>query len=99
MAFNNRNNRCSISGYVSNISEIIPNMKSIELDVMVERPATIKGGKTFSDKIRVYICDYLILKFVIDSVKKGNVINVKGELRQWNDGTYKIAANDLTMKG
>ncbi len=99
MPFKNPNNRCSLSGYVSNICEYTPGAKSIELDIVVERPSYIKGGKSFSDLIRIYISDPVLLKFVSSSVKKGSIINAKGELRSWIDGSYKIAAYELTMKG
>lgn len=99
MSFKNPNNRCSICGYVSDIRLETAEIKGIELDIIVDRPAKVKGGQTYSDKFTAYISYPMTIKFVKDTVKKGSVLSAKGEFRQWVGGTYKLAVDELTMKG
>lgn len=99
MSFKNPNNRCSLSGYVATIGEFKDGQKSIDLEIGVSRPPQCKGGKPSSDYIPVYVNDPTIIKFIMENIKKGSIVNIKGELRKWNDGTFKIAAYEVLMKG
>ena len=94
--FYNKNNRITLSGY---ISQIRTEEKYIEIDLIVSRPVSVKGAKTYTDNICVYVSPFDLRNFVINNLKNGSVINVKGELRSWADGSYKVCAGEIVLKG
>lgn len=98
MNFNNTNNRCTLTGYIC--SDFLYNDKgtSLEFRMGVERKADVIGGKNYTDYFTVFVCKRQIISLLQTLGRKGCIITVKGEIRNWADNTIKICAEVVTIK-
>ncbi len=94
MKFANQNNKVRINGYVA--SEITKNCYNTEFTIGVARK-TSGGERGYSDYFSVYINDPATMNFVVTHLKKGASIIIKGELRNFKDGSIKICSSDITL--
>lgn len=97
MIFKSKNNNVRLNGFVntdpqiSNISQY-----AIEFQLAVPRPVS-KGERQYHDFVCVYVSDYSTVKFCKENLQKGKTICVKGELRKFKDGSYKVCSSDVTL--
>lgn len=98
MNFNNPNNRCTLTGYIC--SEYIENETNttLELKIGIERKSEVTGAKKFADYFTVYVNKSQMIALLKTLAKKGSVITVKGEVRNWKDGSVKICADSIIVK-
>ncbi|WP_178182326.1 hypothetical protein [uncultured Ruminococcus sp.] len=95
MAFNNKNNRITVKGFLSSELKEIPNA-SFALTFMIKVPRNSeKKKRVIYDEFTIYVCDIKNATLAKTNLTTGVSVKVTGELRVWHDGTYKICANDI----
>ncbi|WP_124098202.1 single-stranded DNA-binding protein [Ruminococcus sp. Marseille-P6503] len=95
MPFNSKDNRITVRGIVySNIEPVENNNYAITFKVKIMRPAEVGKEQRF-DIFDVYVCDRQNVNNVLNNLTRGLGVSVKGELRTWFDGTFKICANKI----
>lgn len=95
MPFNSKNNKITIKGFLSSdITEDEKNNYAITFTVKVARPAD-SGGRVFFDEFTVYCSDRQNVSNCKANLTKGMSVKISGELRVWNDGTYKICVSSV----
>ena len=91
----NNANRCTLKGYViSELKKVEKNDNAIEFTVKVPRPHEVSKS-LYYDKIDCYVCDRQNVSICKNNLFKGIGVEIKGELRQWFDGTFKVLVHDV----
>lgn len=92
MAFTNKNNQITVKGIV--FSDILPVENcsyAITFKVKVLRPTEV-GKEQRYDVFDIYVNDRQNVNNVKNNLTRGLGVKVKGELRSWIDGSFKICA-------
>ena len=94
MAFNNKNNRITVKGFLSTDIKPCENGYAITFNLKVARP-TEAGKRPFYDEFTIYVCDRQNVANCSANLTQGMSVSVKGELRKWYDNSYKICASEV----
>lgn len=96
MAFNNPANRANLTGYILGELQQI-NEYSIEFQLCVKRKGK-PGEKTYSDTFTVYVSNANTVTFCKTQLRANLPVQVKGEIRIWNDKSIKICCDEIILK-
>lgn len=97
MIFKSKTNSVKLIGYVNTepkISDV--SQYAVEFQMAVPRPVS-KGERQFYDFICIYVSENSTVKFCKENLQKGKTIVVKGELRKFKDGSFKVCSSDITL--
>lgn len=96
MSFNNPDNRCNLTGYIVGDLQSVDD-SSLEFKLNVQRK-TKPGGKVWYDTFNVIVYNKNTIAFCKNQLRSNMTIQVKGEIRNWYDGTVKICCEQITIK-
>lgn len=97
MAFNSKANRCTLKGFlVTNVEKYENTDYAITFSICVPRPTTV-GKKPQYDRFDVYISEKSLVENCKQSLSKGKNVVVKGEMRNWIDGSFKLCASTVQI--
>ena len=97
MIFKSKTNSVKLAGYVNTEPQISDvSQYTVEFQMAVPRPAS-KGERQYHDCVCVFVSDYSTVKFCKENLQNGKTICVKGELRKFKDGSFKVCSSDVTL--